>query len=215
MQVRLPYADRSDAGRTLGEVIVRSGPTEQGAVVLGLPRGGMVVAAEVASVLDAELDVLVVRKLGVPGHAELAFGAVASGGVRVLNDLVVAREYLEDDQIERVTSAELAELRRREDSYREGRAPLALEGRTVLVVDDGLATGATARAACVAVRRQGASRVALAVPVAPVEAVRALSEVADEVVCPATPWGFRSVGSWYADFDEVTDDEVRALLIEG
>jgi predicted phosphoribosyltransferase len=181
-------------------------------VVLGLPRGGVPVAVEVADALRAPLDVFMVRKLGVPGHEELALGAIASGGVRVLNLDVLAATGISDEEVEAVADRELAELERREASYRGGRAPLAVEGRVAIAVDDGLATGATMRAAARALRQRGASRIVVAVPVAPVQTCESLRRDAEEVVCALTPEPFAAVGRWYLDFSPVSDEEVRALL---
>jgi predicted phosphoribosyltransferase len=183
-----------------------------GALVLGLPRGGVPVAAEVATALDAELDVLVVRKLGVPGHEELAMGAVAGGGLRVLNPDVLARLGLRDEVVEAATERAAAQVAERELTYRGGRPPLVVRGRRVVLVDDGLATGATMRVAVRAVTGAGASPVVVAVPVAPPPACESLRAVADEVVCLRTPSAFTAVGAWYDDFSETTDDEVRELL---
>jgi putative phosphoribosyl transferase len=204
------FLDRVDAGRQLAQVLLPHRGT--GALVLGLPRGGVPVAAEVAAALDAELDVLVVRKLGVPGHEELAMGAVAGGGLRVLNADVLSRLALRPGVIEAVTDRAAAEVAARERAYRGDRPPLALRGRRVLLVDDGLATGATMRVAVRAVTGAGASPVVVAVPVAPASACDALRALADEVVCLHTPSSFLAVGAWYDDFSETSDDEVRSLL---
>jgi putative phosphoribosyl transferase len=204
------FRDRVDAGRALAGELRHLRDSD--AVVLALPRGGVPVAAEVARELGAPLDVLLVRKLGVPGHEELAFGAVASGGVRVVVDLVVADARLDAATIERATETARRELERREALYREGRPPVPVRGRTVILVDDGLATGATMRAAARAARELDAARVVVAVPVAAAQTADALQHDADEVVVVATPTPFLAVGSWYADFSPVGDDEVRRLL---
>jgi putative phosphoribosyl transferase len=183
-----------------------------GVLVLGLPRGGVPVAAEVADALGAALDVFVVRKLGTPGQPELAMGAIASGGVRVLNSRLLRELGITDTAIERVASRELQELERRERDYRDDRPLPELSGRTVVLVDDGLATGASARAAVTAVRQAGPARVVLAVPVGAPSACRLLEQVADEVVCPHVSDDFSSVGAHYGDFTQVEDEEVRRLL---
>jgi putative phosphoribosyl transferase len=180
--------------------------------VLGLPRGGVPVAFEVAQALGAPLDVFMVRKLGVPGHEELALGAIASGGVRALNLDVLAAIGISGDQVEAVAARELAELERREVSYRGDRPPLPVDGRVAIVVDDGLATGATMRAAAHALRRRGASRIVVAVPIAPAQTCQSLRRDAEEVVCALTPEPFTAVGRWYQDFAPVSDEEVRSLL---
>jgi len=206
------YDDRRTAGRLLaGELAELRG---RDAVVLGLPRGGVPVAAEVARSLGAPLDVLVVRKLGVPGQPEWAFGAIGEHGVRVLNQDVMASAGITPAALESVGAAEGAELERRVRAYRRDREAVPVTGRTAVVVDDGLATGATAEAACRVVRGQGAARVVLAVPVAPERSVARLRRVADAVVCPETPWDFGSVGAWYRDFAQVPDAEVVSLLAE-
>ncbi len=183
-----------------------------GLVVLGLPRGGVPVAAQVARALEAPLDVFVVRKLGVPGREELAMGAVATGGVRVLNDVVVKRLKIGDDVIAAVSAREEQELARREQAYRGDRPPLDLEGAAAVLVDDGLATGSTMRAAVAAVRGKGAASVVVAVPCGAPATVELLRGEADDVVCAATPEGFIAVGQCYADFSQTTDDEVRLLV---
>jgi predicted phosphoribosyltransferase len=206
-----PYLDRTDAGiRLAGHLAAYGGRAD--VVVLGLPRGGVPVAAEVARALEAPLDVFCVRKLGVPGEPELAMGAIATGGVVVVNEAVVAEISVPLDLMAEVTAAERVELDRRERAYRGGRPPLPLAGRTVLLVDDGLATGASMRAAVRAVRTAGPVRVVVAVPVAAAETCRSLEAEADEVVCPLAPKGFRSVGGWYEDFSTTSDDEVRRCL---
>jgi len=184
-------------------------------VVLGLPRGGVPVAHEVARALGAPLDVFVVRKLGVPGHEELAMGAIASGGVRVLNEDVVAATRMGSDEIEQVAARELATLSEQEQAFRGDRPPIDVRDRTVIVVDDGLATGATMRAAVTALRERGARRIVVAVPTAPRETCEALRQLADGVVCATTPDPFMAVGLWYADFAPVRDEEVRELLAPG
>jgi predicted phosphoribosyltransferase len=212
--VRLPFADRADAGRQLGDRLATVlGPLEPDAgVVLGLPRGGVVVAAEVARRLGLPLDAFVVRKLGLPWHPELAMGAIASGGVVVRNEPVIVRARVRPDDVAEVVATERAELDRRERAYRGHRPPLSPAGRIALVVDDGLATGATARAALRAVRAQGPSRLVLAVPVAPRDAAETLGADCDELVCLAQPRPFGAVGRHYREFAATTDDEVRALL---
>lgn len=180
--------------------------------MLGLPRGGLPVAFEVADALDAPLDVFMVRKLGVPGHEELALGAIASGGVRVLNPEVLAAIDISAEEVEAVAARELQELERRELSYRGDVPPLDLVGLVAIVADDGLATGATMRAAAQALRERGVSRIVVAVPVAPAQTCESLRRDADEVVCAVTPEPFTAVGRWYRDFAPVDDDEVRALL---
>jgi predicted phosphoribosyltransferase len=205
------YRDRADAGARLAGHLA-SYANRPDVVVLGLPRGGVPVAAEVARALRAPLDVFCVRKLGVPGDEELAMGAIATGGVVVVNHQVVAELGVPEHMLEEVAAAEREELERRERAYRGDAPPAPLAGRTVLVVDDGLATGATMRAAVRAVRAAGPSRVVVAVPVAAAETCRSLAADADEVVCPLAPEGFRSVGGWYEDFSTTSDDEVRRCL---
>jgi len=181
-------------------------------IVLGLPRGGVPVAYEVATRLRVPLDVFIVRKLGVPGYEELAMGAIASGGVRVLNEDVVRQIPNAAAIIEAVTAQETAELERREREYRDGRPAPELRGRTVILVDDGLATGATMRAAVAALRQQGAAKIVVAVPVGAPETCAEFAEEVDETICAITPEYFRAVGQYYDDFSQTTDDEVRALL---
>jgi len=205
------FRDRSDAGRRLAERLSDYAGRDD-LVVLGLPRGGLPVAYEVAQVLRAPLDVFVVRKLGVPGHEELAMGAIASGGIRVLNEDVVQALGISKKTIERVAAEEGQELERRERIYRGELAPLAIEGRHVILVDDGLATGATMRAAVAAARQKGPSGITVAVPAAATEACHALASEVDRVVCAATPEPFIAIGVWYADFRQVSDAEVRQLL---
>lgn len=207
----LPYRDRNEAGDDVGSALGHlAGRTD--AIVLGLPRGGVPVAARVAQALGAALDVLIVRKLGSPGQEELAMGAIASGGVRVLNEDVVQSLGITARQIEAAAERELREVERRERAYRGHRPRPPLERRCVVLVDDGLATGSTMEAAVQAVRKLAPARVVVAVPVAPPDTVRRLRRVADEVVCPHTPEPFFSIGQWYVDFHQVTDAEVEALL---
>jgi len=206
------YRDRRAAGADLARWLsAYAGRSD--VVVLGLVRGGVPVAVEVADRLSAPLDVLIVRKLGVPWAPEVAFGALGPAGVKVLNDRVVAR--LEPSAVRAVVRREQAELGRRERQYRGGRPALDLARRTAIVVDDGLATGASARAAIVAARRLGATTVVLAVPVGARDSVTALAAVADEVVCPLVPARFGAVSRYYDDFRQVDDDEVVRLLAAG
>jgi predicted phosphoribosyltransferase len=208
-----PYNDRRHAGAVLaGRLQHFKGRND--VVVLALPRGGVPVAHEVARALDAPLDVFLVRKLGVPGHRELAMGAIASGGVRVLNEDVVAAYRLSEAAIDAVARTEQVELERREREYREGRAPVELRARTVVLVDDGLATGATMKAAVEAVRAHDPARIVVAVPVGSPETCREFADVADEIVCARAPEYFAAVGQWYRDFSQTSDEEVRALLHE-
>jgi predicted phosphoribosyltransferase len=183
-------------------------------VVLALPRGGVPVASEVARALRAPLDVFLVRKLGVPFHRELAMGAIATGGVRVLNTAVVDALGIPTEAIEAIAREEEAELARREHAYRGDRGAPDVRGKIVILVDDGLATGATMRAAVMALRRLGPARVVVAVPTASPEACADMADVADEVVCAETPDPFLAVGAWYEDFSETSDDDVRRLLGE-
>lgn len=204
------FADRADAGRLLAEKLAAyaDGDTR----VLALPRGGVPVAREVARALHAPLDVFVVRKLGVPGHEELAMGAVASGGVRVLNEDTIAQLGIDAATVEAVTAAERAELQRREAAYRGGLPAHDIAGKTVILIDDGLATGATMFAAVLALRRRNIRKVVVAVPVAPPDTCAALASEVDDIICLATPEPFRGVGAWYRDFRQTSDDEVRAML---
>jgi len=204
------FKDRIDAGQRLAAELEHLDRSEL--IILGLPRGGVPVAYEVASHLHVPLDVLIVRKLGTPGQRELAFGAVGEGGVRVLNDDVVSMEGLSDQVIGRVANEQNAEIERRHVVYRNGRAPLDLTGKTAVVVDDGLATGATARAACLVARKLGARKVVLAVPIAPAGWEQGFLDVSDQRVSLFQSRDFGSVGYFYENFDPISDDTVRALL---
>jgi predicted phosphoribosyltransferase len=181
-------------------------------MVLALPRGGVPVAYEVAQALHAPLDVFLVRKLGVPGHEELAMGAIASGGVRILDRNLIEMLGIGPDDIEQVTARELRELARREILYRDNRPAPDVRGRTVILVDDGLATGSTMRAAVQALRREGARSIVVAVPIAAPDTCESMREEVDDIVCAVTPEPFRAVGIWYVDFSETSDQEVRDLL---
>lgn len=211
MEHRLPFRDRHEAGQVLGAAL-HGRWSGQRVVVLGLPRGGVPVAAEVAAALQAPLDVFVVRKLGAPGQPELAFGAIASGGVRVLNEDLLRRLRVPESVVEQVAATELVELHRREREYRGDRPRIDVGGRMVLLVDDGLATGASMLAAAQAVRGAGPDRVVVAVPVGAPDSCDRMAEVADEVVCLHSPASFWAVGAYYRDFTQTTDDEVRRLL---
>lgn len=206
------YRDRTDAGRRLAGVLTEVLPEPGAAVVLALPRGGLPVAAEISSALGLPLDVLIVRKLGLPFQPELAMGAIASGGSRVLNRDVIAISGVGEAAIAAVEEHERAELRRREEMYRGDRPFPPLEGRTVILVDDGVATGSTIQAAIRAVRSHGPDRIVVAVPVGSPDVIRDLGEEADLVVCPLTPEGFFAIGSWYEDFEQIGDDRVRDVL---
>jgi predicted phosphoribosyltransferase len=208
----LPFVDRSDAGRRLGDHLAAYAERSD-VVVLALPRGGVAVGAEVARKLGAPLDVLLVRKLGVPGHEEFAMGAIASGGVRIISEDVVAALGVSDREMALVAAAEEEELARQERVFRGSRRFPDVSGRTIILVDDGLATGATMRAAAAVIRGRSPARLVVAVPVAPGETCAALRAEVDEVVCLATPEPFHSVGSWYEDFHQTTDEEVRLLLL--
>ena len=205
------FRDRRHAGRMLAESL-RGYQSRDDVVVLALPRGGVPVAHEVAAALGVPLDVFVTRKLGVPGQEELAMGAVTSGGVRVLNEPVLAETGVSERQLEAVTRGELAELGRQERAYRGGRPGPQLRDRVVILVDDGLATGASMTAAVRALGPLGPSRIVVAVPAAPAETCAELTILADEVVCLLTPRPFLAVGQWYEEFTQTTDDEVRRLL---
>ena len=204
------FENRTDAGRRLAKHLSQLHETD--VVVLGLPRGGVPVAFEVAMALDAPLDVIVVRKLGVPFQPELAMGAIGEGGVRVSNDDVILRASIGEEEIAEVERRERVDLERQASQFRDGRAPVDLAGRTALIIDDGIATGSTASAACRVARLMGAERVVLAVPVGAPDSVAALRRVCDEVVCLYAPDSFLAVGSWYDDFSHVTDAEVITLL---
>lgn len=205
------YRDRRHAGAELAARLAHFKGRDD-VVVLALPRGGVPVAVEVARALDAPLDIFLVRKLGVPGHRELAMGAIASGGVRVLNEEVVRWYRIPEAVIDDTAREEEAELERRERAYRDGRSPVVIRDRIVLLIDDGLATGSSMRAAVQAVRAQKPARVVVAVPVGAPDTCREFAEVADEIVCARTPEPFSAVGQWYRDFSQTTDEEVRALL---
>jgi predicted phosphoribosyltransferase len=204
------FPDRREAGRKLGHALGRF--TNEYPVVLALPRGGVPVASEIARFLNAPLEVFIVRKIGLPGHREFAIGALASGGIQVLDRDLIRRLAVRPDAVDAVIAEEMRELARREDHYGAGHAPPVLRGRTAILVDDGLATGLTMRAAVLAARRQQPARIVVAVPVGARDAVARLETEADEVVCLRTPEPFFAVGRWYLRFGQVTDDEVRALL---
>ncbi len=208
-----PFADRHDAGRQLARALEHLAG-EPDLLVLALPRGGVPVAWEVARALGAELDLLLVRKLGTPGQPELAMGAIASGGIEVLNPRVIEALGVPEHRIREVARSEYEELKRREQAYRGDRPPPRIEGRTVVVVDDGLATGSTMRAAVAALKSGNPARIVVAVPVAPPDTVRTLEAQVDEVVTLLTPPNFAAVGQWYLDFGQTSDEEVRELLRE-
>ena len=207
------FADRREAGCELARLIPATVSGDD-AVVLALPRGGVPVAYEIARALGAPLDVFLVRTLGTPGHPELAMGAIASGGIKVLNEDVVHALGIRQEHIDAVATREQVELERRDAAYRKGRSLPSLANRTVILVDDGLATGSTMRAAVAAVKQQKPARVIVAVPVGAPETCRTLRETADEVICARMPMPFSAVGQWYRDFTQTTDDEVNALLTE-
>lgn len=209
-EARVAFADRHDAGRQLAaKLLPFRGPET---VVLGLARGGVPVAFEVAAALHAPLDVVLVRKLGVPGHQELAMGALASGGVRVVNQSVIHELGILREEFDAVASSEVVELERRERLYRGQRPPVELRHKTVVVIDDGLATGSSMHAAVTAVRQQGPSHVIVAVPVAAPITLAAFEHEVDRLVCVILPEPFLGVGAWYSDFTQTTDDEVQTLL---
>jgi putative phosphoribosyl transferase len=207
----LPYKNRSEAGRELANAL-QLYANRPDILVLALPRGGVPVAYQVAKALKAPLDLMLVRKLGLPGHEELAMGAIATGGIRVLNAEVIQGVAVSEAEIEQVAAAELQELRRRERVYRDDRPIPAVQGRCVILIDDGLATGATMQAAIAALRQQEPAEIVVAAPVAPPDVVVLLRQQADAVICPAIPELFFGVGQWCEDFTQVTDAEVRNLL---
>jgi putative phosphoribosyl transferase len=212
-EVRLPFADRTQAGRLLAGRLERFAEKDRRAIVLGLPRGGVPVAFEVAHALRLPMDVYLVRKLGTPGFEELAMGAIATGGIRVLNRRVIEELQVSESQLESVLSAETAELLRRERVYRKDRPCPQLEGRTAILVDDGLATGSTMRAAIASLRAQRAKEVIVAVPVAPPDTCAELGAESDGAVCLATPQPFLAVGQWYEEFSPPSDEEIQELLL--
>jgi putative phosphoribosyl transferase len=205
------FRDRTEAGRRLAAELARYRDRPD-VLVLALPRGGVPVGHEVARALHALLDVFIVRKLGVPGHEELAMGAIASGGVRVLNQDLVRELGIPDEIIGRVADSEQRELERRERLYRGERPPADVSGKTVILVDDGLATGSTMRAAVAALRRLGPARIVVAVPTAATQTCDEFRNEVDEIVCAVTPQPFYAVGLWYEDFPQTSDEEVRELL---
>jgi predicted phosphoribosyltransferase len=208
------FADRHEAGRLLGEALAKR-LAGRDVLVLALPRGGVPVAYHVARAIGAPLDVFIVRKLGVPGHEELAMGAIASGGVRVLNREVLDAIPIPQRAIDAVAEREERELLRREREYRGARPPIDVRGKTVVIVDDGLATGSTMRAAVQALRKMAPSAVVVAVPVAASSTCEDFRREVEDVVCLRTPEPFQAVGLWYENFDQTTDDEVHDLLSRG
>lgn len=205
------FQDRAQAGRALAAQL-KAYENQRNILVLGVPRGGVPVAFEVAAKLHAPLDVFVVRKLGVPGHVELGFGAIASGGMRFLDTSIVQAVGISDQDIAEITATETRELERREHAYRGGRSPLTVEGRTVILVDDGIATGSSMQVAITALREMKVSRLVVAVPVAPVSTCRRLKTQLDDLVCVQMPRFFQAIGEFYEDFSQVSDQEVTDLL---
>jgi len=205
------FRDRRDAGKTLAQKLMHYADRPE-VLVLALPRGGVPVGYEVALALHAPLDVFIVRKLGLPGHEELAIGAIASGGIRVLNEEIIQALHIPEEVIAQVAQHEMQELRRREQAYRGGYPPPEIRGRIVILIDDGLATGASMRAAVVGVRPQAPERIVVAVPTAAPETCEAFQNEVDEVVCAITPEPFLGVGRWYEDFEQTTDEGVRLFL---
>lgn len=205
------FRDRAEGGRALGRKLAAYGGRDD-VLVLALPRGGVPVAFEVAEVLDAPLDVFLVRKLGLPGHEEFAMGAIATGGTRVLDRTVIADANVSPEELDEITARERRELERREREYRGARPPPDVEAKIAILVDDGLATGSTMRAAIAALRTGRPRRIVVAVPTAAAETCDELRDEVDEIVCATTPEPFFAVGIWYEDFSQTTDDEVRMLL---
>jgi predicted phosphoribosyltransferase len=205
------FQDRAEAGRLLARALERY-KNRPDVLVLALPRGGVPVAYEVARALNAPLDAFIVRKLGVPGHEELAMGAIASGGTRALNRSVIRQLNIPQSAIDAVAAREAEELRRREKLYRGGKSSLEIENRTIILVDDGLATGSTMKAAVAALRQQNPAKIVVAVPTAPSEVCDELKRQADEVICAVTPEPFYAVGQWYDNFEQTTDTEVTELI---
>src|SRR4051812_43483549 len=209
--INFPFVDRLEAGRVLAEKLT-SYRDQENTIVLGLPRGGVPVAYEVAIRLHLPLDIFIVRKLGIPGYEELAMGALASGGVYALNENLLAQLPHAKELVEKVAAKESAEIERREREYRDGRPPRDLKGCTVILVDDGLATGATMRAAVEALRRRDVARIVVAVPVGAPDTCAELSREADETICAIAPDSFYAVGQYYEDFTQTSDEDVRRLL---
>lgn len=209
--LRLPFENRIQAGRLLAQALAKYA-NRPDVIVLALPRGGVPVGFEVAQTIGASLDIMLVRKLGTPGHEELAMGAIASGGVSVLNTDLVARLHIGPELIETATKIERQELERRERAYRGDRPSPVVQNRHVILVDDGLATGASMRAAVAALRQRHPASIVVAIPVAPPDTVEILREEADKVICLAMPEPFLAVGRWYEDFAQTSEDEVKSLL---
>ena len=209
--MELPFKNRTEAGQLLAEALkAYAGRTD--VLTLGLPRGGVPVAFEVAQALKAPLDLMLVRKLGVPGQEELAMGAIATGGIRILNQELVEGLNISDAALEAVVNKEKRELERREHAYRGDRPAPEIRNRCIILIDDGVATGATMRAAVSALRQQQPMQIIIGTPVAPPDAVENLKQEANEVICLATPEGFSAIGHWYISFPQTSDEEVRALL---
>jgi putative phosphoribosyl transferase len=207
----LVFQDRSEAGRALAAQL-KTFENQRNILVLGIPRGGVPVAFEIAAKLHAPLDVFVVRKLGVPGQVELGFGAIASGGMRFLDASIVQAAGISEQDIAEITATETRELERREHAYRGGRSPLAVEGRTIILVDDGIATGSSMQVAITALREMKVSQLVVAVPVAPVSTCRRLRTQVEDLVCVQMPTFFHAIGEFYEDFSQVSDQEVTDLL---
>ena len=207
-----PFHDRVDAGRQLAQKLLPSFYCQPDTLVLALPRGGVPVGHEIATALRLPLDICLVRKLGVPGHRELAMGAIAASGVRVLNQNLIHDLAISPDVIEQVTAAETAELHRRKRVYLQGRAPVNLTDKTIILVDDGIATGATLRAAISILKQANVNQIIVAVPVAHPEVIGQLKESVSDVVCLVTPDRLQSISLWYDEFEQTDDDTVRAIL---